>query len=139
MPERGLIIGNNIQELERLTAFMDESAAEWGISRENLYHLNLVAEEVVSNIILYGYGKEQTDETIQFKLLYENGELKMYVRDQGREFDPMKIPPPDDLGKPVSERKVGGLGIHFTKEIMDRLEYHREGRSNVLILSKKIS
>ena len=139
MPEREIILDSDINQLERLTAFLEESASEWGIDDNTLFYLNLVAEEIISNIILYGYKDAKSDETIQFRLTYARGELEMYIKDQSPEFNLLKVPPPNDLSKPVSERKIGGLGIHFIKKMMDRIEYQRKDNSNILILYKKIS
>jgi anti-sigma regulatory factor (Ser/Thr protein kinase) len=36
----------------------------------------------------------------------------------------------------VDEREIGGLGIFMVKNIMDSVEYRREGRKNVLTIKK---
>ena len=40
----------------------------------------------------------------------------------------------------VSERPVGGIGIHLIKKMMDEVEYRREGDNNILslIVSKEV-
>lgn len=139
MLKREISIQNDPHELERLTVFLEEAAADWGLSKDLLFNLNLVAEEVVSNIILYGFKDNPTEETILIELFYRQGELKICVTDHGMEFNPLTIPPPDDLDKPVSERNIGGLGVYFVRQLMDKVEYHREDNSNILILTKKIS
>ena len=138
MLKHEISIQNDLRELGRLTAFLEEAAAAWGFSNDLLFHLNLVAEEVVSNIILYGFNNSLAEENILVELSFGQGELKMRVTDHGIEFNPLKVPPPDDLDKPVSERKIGGLGVFFVRQLMDQVEYHRIGDCNVLILTKKI-
>jgi serine/threonine-protein kinase RsbW len=138
MVKREISIQNDLGELKRLTAFMEEAAAEWNFSNDLLFQLNLVAEEVISNIILYGFKNDQTDEKIQVELSFIQGELKMSVTDHGIEFNPLTLPPPDDLDKPASERNIGGLGVYIIRQIMDEVEYHRDDNSNILILTKKI-
>jgi anti-sigma regulatory factor (Ser/Thr protein kinase) len=138
MLKRDISINSDLLELERLTAFLEETAEEWGIDNDLLFYLNLVAEEVVSNIILYGFEDNRTGEKILLELSVVQGELKICITDHGIEFDPLKVPPPDDLDKPLSERKIGGLGVYFIRQMMDKVEYRRENDSNILVLTKKI-
>ncbi len=138
MLKREVSIKNDLRELKNLTAFLEDAAAEWHFSNDLLFQLNLVAEEVISNIILYGFKNDQTEENIRVELLFTQGELKMRVTDHGIEFNPLTLPPPDDLDKPASERNIGGLGVYIIRQIMDEVEYHRDDNSNILILTKKI-
>jgi len=43
-----------------------------------------------------------------------------------------------DLNVSLEERKIGGLGIHLIKEIMDELAYVYEDGRNVLKMRKTI-
>jgi anti-sigma regulatory factor (Ser/Thr protein kinase) len=38
----------------------------------------------------------------------------------------------------VDSAKIGGLGIHITRELMNEVSYERKGRLNRLILKKSI-
>ena len=46
----------------------------------------------------------------------------------------MSAVPPPDLVSGVDERRIGGLGIHLMKTLMDEVSYRREGEKNVLML-----
>jgi serine/threonine-protein kinase RsbW len=46
-------------------------------------------------------------------------------------------PPTPDIEKPLTERQVGGLGIHLVREMMDELQYQRVGDTDLLILKQK--
>ena len=48
-----LIIKNNVQELVRVTAFVDSIGEELKLSQEMLCDLQLVMEEMVVNVISY--------------------------------------------------------------------------------------
>jgi serine/threonine-protein kinase RsbW len=139
MVKREISLQNDLGELNRLNAFMEAAAAEWKLNDELLFQLNLVAEEVVSNIILHGLKNIRKNENILVELSFGQGELKMCITDHGMEFNPLTVPPPDDLDKPASERQIGGLGIYFIRQFMDNVEYYRENHCNVLILIKKVS
>lgn len=138
MLKREISLKNNLRELERLTSFLEETASAWGFSNDFLFRLNMVLEEVVSNIVLYGFEGNQTDEEILVEMTFNQEEVNIWIKDHGVEFDPLKVPPPDDLEKVASERNIGGLGVYFVRQLMDKVEYQRKGNSNILVLTKKI-
>jgi serine/threonine-protein kinase RsbW len=138
MLKREISILNDLKELERLNSFLEETAEEWDLSDDLLFQLNLVTEEVVSNIILYGYKDKQIADYILLELTLLDGKLKICIKDHAIEFNPLKVPPPDDLDKPLDERKIGGLGVYFIRQMMDHVEYQREQDCNILVLTKKI-
>ncbi len=61
----------------------------------------------------------------------------MRVADDGQPFDPLQAGPPD-LGRNGETRRIGGVGIHFVKELMDDVVYSRVGSENRLTLKKKL-
>jgi sigma-B regulation protein RsbU (phosphoserine phosphatase) len=42
-----------------------------------------------------------------------------------------------DITLPAEKRKLGGLGIHLVRQIMDEIHYRREEGRNVLTLLKR--
>ncbi len=52
-------------------------------------------------------------------------------------FDPRDAEEPNTKAA-LKDRKVGGLGIHLVKNLMDRIEYRREGGRNFLSLTKNL-
>ncbi|HEX4193960.1 MAG TPA: ATP-binding protein, partial [Stellaceae bacterium] len=60
------------------------------------------------------------------------------LSDDGRAFDPLNAPPPD-LDSAIEDRRIGGLGVHLVKTMMDDVTYaYRDGRNHVT-LRKKIA
>ena len=55
-------IKNQIGELERVNQFLEEIASELGLDMELQMNLNLVLEEMVSNVIFYAYPEGKTAE-----------------------------------------------------------------------------
>jgi anti-sigma regulatory factor (Ser/Thr protein kinase) len=41
------------------------------------------------------------------------------------------------IGKPLRERGVGGLGIHFVRSLMDEVAHDRAGERKRLVLTKR--
>ena len=48
---------NQVSELDLMAQFIEETGEELELDMELLMNLNLVLEEMVSNIIFYAYGK----------------------------------------------------------------------------------
>ncbi|HRU07721.1 MAG TPA: ATP-binding protein [Candidatus Brocadiia bacterium] len=94
------------------------------------YATELTLEEMVTNIIKYGY-----DDTLKHEILVrmaaDKDFLTLVVEDDGHEFDPTAAPDPDTT-KPLSERKIGGLGIHLVRSMVENMTYRREGGRNFL-------
>jgi anti-sigma regulatory factor (Ser/Thr protein kinase) len=44
-----------------------------------------------------------------------------------------------DTDKPIEEREIGGLGIHFIKKLTDTQSYEYKDGKNVLMLTKKFT
>jgi len=96
----------------------------------------IAVEEVFVNIASYAYKPEQVgDVTLSVKI----GE-KAVIRfeDSGEPFNPLESESPD-FDVPIMERDIGGLGIHFVKNMMDEVEYVYAGGKNILTISKGVS
>ena len=63
--------------------------------------------------------------------------MQIQIEDDGKEFNPLSYAEPDtDLS--LDDRKIGGLGIHFVRKIMDDITYIRSDNKNILTLKKNI-
>ena len=129
-------IKNQVGELEKVNQFVEEIGEELNLDMELQMNLNLVMEEMVSNVIFYAYPEGKTAE---IELLAEsNGkELTFVLSDQGKEFDPTLK---DDANPDVNpaEREIGGMGIYIVKNIMNEVTYQRLQGKNLLTMTKKI-
>ena len=131
-----LKLKNQVDELQRLNLFIEEICGELGLDMQLQLDLNLVLEEVVSNVIYYAY-PEGTIADIELHAEYDGKELTFVLSDQGKYFDPTLK---DDLDTDVNpmDRNLGGMGIYIVKNIMNEVTYQRlEGR-NLLTMRKKI-
>jgi len=57
--------------------------------------------------------------------------------DSGTAYDPLSADAPD-ITLSAEERKVGGLGFFMVKNIMDSVEYRRNGNKNILTIKKRV-
>ena len=127
---------NRLEEIERLATITEAFGATHQIPDAVIFAFNLSLDEVIANVILYAFPDVQ-EHAIDVRLRLDAGVLTAEVEDAGRPFNPLDIPPPN-LDAPIEDRRIGGLGIHIVREMMDSLEYKREQGRNVLRLSKNV-
>ena len=98
------------------------------------FKVRLCVEEVEENILCYsGSTWVEVDTTINDK-----GQLVIGFRDGGVAFDPLAKDDPD-ITASLEDRQIGGLGIFLCKQMMDVVEYKREGDDNVLTMKIAIN
>lgn len=136
MADKNICIVNQINQLEYLAHAVEEISGEWNIPLNIALNLNLVLEELVTNIIFYGYDDKDEHE-IKINFSYKNKIIKVQIEDDGRQFDPLQAPEPN-IDKTIEERNIGGLGIHFVRKLMDDINYQRLDNKNRLTLTKQI-
>jgi sigma-B regulation protein RsbU (phosphoserine phosphatase) len=135
--EMTLEITNHIDEIDKLNNLTDEMCRRWDIDPALGHKINLALEEIVSNIINYGFS-DDGEHIIRIDVQRSGNLLKITTTDDGKHFDPVRTKDPESLHKPIEEREIGGLGIYFVKQFMDRVEYRRENGKNIFIIEKNI-
>jgi anti-sigma regulatory factor (Ser/Thr protein kinase) len=136
--ERQLTLYNRVEELSRLTEFVEQLCDELSLDAVLSFNLNLVLEEAVTNVVNYAYPPGE-EHTLTLKAQAEGDMLTFILRDQGKPFDPVAQAPDVDTTLSASERPIGGLGIYIIKQIMDEVSYQYLDGSNELTMKKKIS
>ena len=135
--KKEICIKNQISELERVNQFVEEIGEELGLDLELQMNLNLVMEEMVTNVIFYAYPEGKIAD---IKLIAESDgkELTFVLSDQGMAFDPT-AKEDTDLDVNPAERELGGMGIYIVKNIMNQVSYQRLDGKNLLTMKKTIT
>ena len=124
-------------ELEKLESFTADFALKAGLSDKDLFALQIVVEELVTNVIDYG-GVPAGEHAVRVDLSTDNGGLLIRIADRGKEYNPLLREDPD-VTLPAEQRPIGGLGVHFCKKLTDAQSYERRDGCNVLTLRKKLN
>ena len=119
-----------------MAQFVEEIGEELGLDMELQMNLNLVMEEMVSNVIFYAY-PEGTEAEIELLAECDGKELTFVLSDKGREFDPT-LKEDADVNTNPAEREIGGMGIFIVKNIMNQVTYQRLEGKNLLTMKKSI-
>ncbi len=124
-------------ELADLVAAIEELGEEDGWSGELTFRISLVVDELAQNVVDYAYIDTPGD--VEVAVTSTDETVVIEITDEGKPFDPLTEAPAPDLTSPIESRPIGGLGVHFTKTLMDDVEYRREsGQNRLRIVARKV-
>ena len=130
---RRFALQNNRTELRRLAGEVEALAEDGDIDADSVGRLQLALEETVTNIIDYGLPVGGAYE-IDVRASVENGIVEVAVEDDGKAYDPLVEAPEFDPNQSMEERRIGGIGVHLVRTLMDEVEYLRVGDRNRLTM-----
>lgn len=115
-------------------AFAEAHAVPAGVRRS----LHVVLDELLYNAIVYGLaGREGKGGEVAVEVELRADRVCVTLTDDGPPFDPFGQAAPD-TALPVAERRIGGLGIHLVRRMMDEVSYERRGDRNVVVVAKRL-
>ncbi len=127
---------NRIAEIDRTRNGFDAFSEENGFSKKLSARIQLVLDELLTNVISYAFDDEK-EHTIKLSVQLTAPNLVVTIIDDGIAFDPFSRSTPD-TSAPIEEREIGGLGIHLAREVMDEVSYVRKNSRNVVRLIKAL-
>lgn len=127
---------NKISELNKLAEELEKFSDENKLSKDILFDINLSLDELVTNIISYGFSDEE-EHDILITINRKNKLIEIVLEDEGEKFNPLDKEEPE-LGTAIEDRQIGGLGIYFVKKKMNEMNYERSKGKNILKLVKQI-
>jgi serine/threonine-protein kinase RsbW len=98
---------------------------------------DLALEEHLTNVLAYGFTNGE-DRWIWVELGVDQDTLLAKVADTGKAYNPLDAPPVDTT-LPLEDKPIGGLGVHLMRQMMDEISYARDGRMNVLRMTKAMT
>lgn len=130
-------IGADRGEIAKVNAAVAAFADAHALSATVRRSIQVALDEMVSNAIMHGLaGQKGGEVTVEAELLTDR--VRLTVTDDGRPFDPLDVAAPDTT-LTTQERRIGGLGIHLVRHVMDEVSYRRQADRNVVILEKRLT
>ena len=129
-------LSSNPSELLTLCNYLEDFGNQAELPQKCLFELNLGLDELFTNIISYGF-KDESEHQIKFTLAKHRETVVVQVEDDGIPFNPLNAACLD-LAQDLDSIKIGGLGIHLVKKMMDDIEYQRAEGKNKLTLKKGV-
>lgn len=121
--------------------FVVDGARQVGFAEDELFRIELACDEACTNVIEHAYGGEDQG-AIRVVWEFADGVFTITIYDQGRFFDADNVPEPNIPKSPddLDQLKIGGLGIHFMRNLMDEVQFHSDmGEGNKLVMVKYLS
>lgn len=131
-----LVLTNQLPEILRVSEAIEGFLCQHEHARAHCHAFNLVLDEMLTNIISYGFPGGGRSE-IELDLFLDDNKIVARILDCGTAFNPLSRAAPD-LTSSVDDRTPGGLGVHFAKTLMDEVDYWRQNDKNCLLLVKRI-
>ncbi len=135
-PALVLTLKNDLTELARIAEEIGPHGESRGWPAKWVMNLNLSLDELITNIVSYGY-RDSDEHEIRVTMTEQSGSLVVVLEDDGMAFDPFTDAPEPDLEAGVEERPIGGLGVYLVKTLMDEVAYERlDGRNRITLIQR---
>ncbi len=133
-----ICVTSELANLANIGSFVSERARLSGMSEKQVFQVQMAVDEACTNAIVHAYQGDPKGQ-VRVCCYLEGNDFVVEVVDQGQVFDASSVPEPD-LGRPLEERDIGGLGLFFMRKLMDSVVFvaPREG-GNQVIMRKHIS
>jgi serine/threonine-protein kinase RsbW len=119
--------------LDLIQPITDKVCDQLGFNEDTRYWIWLATQEALNNAIKHG-NKMDGRKKVHFRLLVEDHEFRIMIKDEGEGFDLSKVPDPTN---PENLLKTSGRGIFYMKSFMDRVEYNTED-GTMVTMSKNL-
>ena len=125
---------NQLADLAPLADRIRASLDGLGLSERDLFCIDLVCDELITNTIKYGYA-DTAEHQIAVNLSVRPHEIVIELEDDGQPFNPLNNATPDTT-LALQDRPIGGLGIHLLREMMDHCDYRHINGKNCVTFQK---
>jgi anti-sigma regulatory factor (Ser/Thr protein kinase) len=130
-------VSSSLEAIPPLAEEIEAWGAKAHIDMQTIFQINLILEELMTNIICYGH-QQQPEKKIELTV-YRNHphQLVITLVDEAPAFNPL-FQESASINDNIDERAIGGLGIHFVRSLTDHIDYLYTGRGNQLTLYKSL-
>ena len=129
---------SNADNLQYIQGTVEELGQREAWPDSLTFKVNLVLEELGLNILTHGGQGKSPGPQIEIVLNSEDDTLTIEVSDDGHPFNPLQDANDPDIDGLLSEREIGGLGVHLVRTLMDDLSYERtEGRNHLKMVARR--
>ena len=116
-------------DLRAIESFVESLVAEGrriGFNQARLrLNLRVGVSEALSNAMLYG-NRQDPRKHVRVQARFTPTEITVRVTDEGRGFDPSRLPDPT---LPQNLWRTRGRGVYLIRRLMDQVQYNEKGNS----------
>lgn len=127
-----VVVAAKKENLKDINALLDKLVKQYHLeSLEN--KLNVVTDEVFSNIAKYAYENGEGDVYFRCSYSVDKETLVLTFVDTGKEFNQLDVDV-ELVDESFMNKKEGGLGIHIVKNLVNKASYYHVNGKNILVL-----
>ena len=116
-------IAGELGELETVRVEIEALLHARNVDRRAHYAVELVLEELGTNVLRHGYGPDRTG-PLTIEVQVHPDRIEFALEDEAPTFDPRTAPAPD-RPQSLEAAQVGGLGLSMVASMTSRLEHDR--------------
>lgn len=138
---RTLTVGNDVNRLADVRAFVRDAVTELGGSKRAADDLVQAVDEATCNVMVHGYGGAPGEIEIEVATAPLGGAIQIRLLDRSTPFDPTAGGPRTDPARPPTPGRAGGMGvgIELLRTMTDEVRHHvRPDGGNELTLVRSI-
>lgn len=136
-PSGRVTISNDRANLSKLQQALERFGQQHGIPVKAVNQLQVVLDELGSNIIKYAWSDGGRHElSVSFGV--SDGAITLEIDDDGAAFNPLDAPAPKPL-RPGDRPRPGGVGLHMVRQLVDAMAYARIGATNRITITKRVN
>ncbi len=125
----------SFSSLNDVFQFLEEFCSTAGIDPGSAFAISLAVEEFFTNMVKYS---PEGLRDITVRAGKDGGVARVVLVDEDVEPYDVSKAGTADTALSLEEKKVGGLGIFLSKELMDDVTYEYAGRTSTITLTKKL-
>ena len=131
-----MLFDGKMENIPKALDFIDEFCSAQNLNIEFKNNLLVVADELYSNIVKYGYENQGGDVFTRILFNRDKNEFAITIIDRAPAFNQLEVNN-SPLEGDIDKMRIGGLGILIVKKIMTEYAYDRINGKNILVLRKR--
>jgi serine/threonine-protein kinase RsbW len=124
-----------MESVEQVESAADQLATEAGLDEDQRFHIAMAVREAAVNAVLHG-NEYDPDRHIEVSLENNGVDLIFTIADEGRGFDPDKVPDPRAQENLL---RGTGRGIFLIRSLMDEVHFRQLHPGTELTLVKHLA
>jgi serine/threonine-protein kinase RsbW len=132
--EYELCVRSELSNLAQIAEFVTDQARSAGMDEDRIFEVQMAVDEACTNAMEHAY-EGRSDGQVRICCYSENHQFVVRIVDFGKPFSPDDVPAPR-TDAPLEEREIGGLGLFFMRQLMDRVEIRSNEQGNEVIMIK---
>ena len=124
----------SIESLGEIFGFTESFYEQERIESSHRFAVDLAVEELFTNMVKYTRGAND----VQIRLERTDDRLTVRLTDFDVEAFDVTQAAEARVDLPIEQRRPGGLGIHLTRKLMDRIDYEYVDRTSTITLIKQL-